>query len=157
MDIEITSTGEQLMGQATGQPGFPLDAISETEFEFKAAGIKMIFNPENKTFTLHQNGGKFVFNKTGEVEKTQYQTVDAGQLAKYAGVYHSDALKMDLTVTVDGNQLKGQGTGQPSFPLSAVSDDDFEFKPGDIKVHFDVANGKLTLKQRGMDFEMIKK
>ena len=157
MDIEITSTGEQLMGQATGQPGFPLDAISETEFEFKAAGIKMVFNPENKTFTLHQNGGKFVFNKTGEVEKTKYQTVDAGQLAKYAGVYHSDALKMDLTVTVDGNQLKGQGTGQPSFPLSAVSDDDFEFKPGDIKVHFDVANGKLTLKQRGMDFEMIKK
>jgi hypothetical protein len=64
---------------------------------------------------------------------------------------------MDLTVTVDGNQLKGQGTGQPSFPLSAVSDDTFEFKAADIKIHFDVANGKMTLRQRGMDFELVKK
>ena len=157
IDIEISSTGEQLMAQASGQPAFPLDAITETEFEFKAAGVKMVFHPKDNTFTLYQNGGEFIFTKTGDVEKPQYQAVDADQLAKYAGVYHSDALKMDLTVTVDGNQLKGQGTGQPSFPLSAVSDDTFEFKAADIKIHFDVANGKMTLRQRGMDFELVKK
>jgi len=156
MDIEITSTGTQLAAQATGQPSFPLDAISETEFEFKAAGVKMVFDLAKHTFTLHQHGGEFIFKKTGEVEKPQYQAVDAEQLKKYEGVYHSSVLGMDLTVAVKDGQLTGQGTGQPSFPLNALSDNEFEFKPAGIVIRFDVENGKLTLRQRGMDFEMMK-
>ena len=157
MDIEITSTGSQLAAQATGQPSFPLDAISETEFEFKAAGVKMVFDLAKHTFTLHQHGGEFIFKKTNEVEKPQYQAVDAEQLKKYEGVYHSNALGMDLTVAVKDGQLTGQGTGQPSFPLNATAENEFEFKPAGIVIRFDMENGKLTLRQRGMDFELVKK
>ncbi len=157
MDIEITSTGTQLAAQATGQPSFPLDAISETEFEFKAAGAKMVFDLTNHTFTLHQHGGEFVFKKSGELETFQYQAVDTEQLSKYEGVYHSNALGMDLTVAVKDGQLTGQGTCQPSFPLNALSENEFEFKPAGIVIRFDVENNKLTLKQRGMDFELLKK
>jgi hypothetical protein len=80
MDVEITSTGTKLVAQATGQPAFPLDAISETEFEFKAAGVKMVFDLAKHTFTLHQHGGEFIFKKTGEVEKSQYQAANTEQL-----------------------------------------------------------------------------
>ena len=157
MDIEITSTGDYLTAQATGQPGFPLDAISENEFEFKKAGVKITFAADNKSLTLNQNGGKFIFSKTGEIKKSDYIALTPEQLQKFTGVYHSDALKMDLTVTVDGNQLKGQGTGQPSFPLNPISENSFEFKPAGIEIRFDVENQKLTLRQRGMDFELVKK
>ena len=157
MDVEITSTGTQLMAQATGQPGFPLDAISETEFEFKAAGVKMVFDLAKHTFTLHQHGGEFIFKKTGEEEKPQYQAANTEQLSKYEGVYNSKALGMDITIAVKDGQLTGQGTGQPSFPLNATAENEFEFKPAGIVIRFDVENNKLMLRQRGMDFELVKK
>ena len=157
MDVEITSTGTQLMAQATGQSAFPLDAISETEFEYKAAGVKMVFDLAKHTFTLHQHGGEFIFKKISEEEKPQYQDVDTEHLKKYEGVYHSNALGMDLTVAVKDGQLTGQGTGQPSFPLNATAENEFEFKPAGIVIRFDVENGKLTLRQKGMEFELLKK
>ena len=157
MDVEITSTGTQLVAQATGQSAFPLDAISETEFEFKAAGVKMVFDLAKHTFTLHQHGGEFIFKKTGEEEKPQYQAANTEQLSKYEGVYNSKALGMDITIAVKDGQLTGQGTGQPSFPLNATAENEFEFKPAGIVIRFDVDNNKLTLRQRGMDFELLKK
>ncbi len=157
MDIEITSTGDYLIAQASGQSAFPLDAISETKFEFNQAGVKITFADDDKSFTMNQHGGKFEFARIGEIQKTDCLVIAPEQLQKFTGVYHSDALKMDLTVTVDGNQLKGQGSGQPSFPLNPISDNSFEFKPADIVIRFDVENKKLTLRQRGMDFELVKK
>ncbi len=157
MEVEITSTGTQLAAQAMGQPGFPLDAISETEFEFKAAGVKMVFDLAKHTLTLYQNGGEFVFNKTGEIENSNNLTLSAEQLSKYEGVYHSNALGMELTISVKDGKLTGQGTGQPSFPLNATAENEFVFKPADIVIKFDVANNKLTLQQKGMDFDLVKK
>ncbi|MBO7439449.1 MAG: serine hydrolase, partial [Bacteroidales bacterium] len=157
MEVEITSTGTQLAAQAMGQPGFPLDAMSETEFEFAAAGVKMVFDLAKHTFTLHQNGGEFEFVKTSEKETSNNLTLNAEQLSKYEGVYNSKALGMDITIAVKDGQLTGQGTGQPSFPLNATAENEFEFKPAGIVIRFDVENGKLTLRQRGMDFELVKK
>ena len=64
---------------------------------------------------------------------------------------------MDLTVAVKDGQLTGQATGQPSFPLNATAENEFEFKPAGIVIRFDVDNNKLTLCQRGMEFELLKK
>ena len=157
MDVEITSTGTQLATQAMGQPGFPLDAISETEFEFAAAGVKMVFDLAKHTFTLHQNGGEFLFVKTSEKETSNNLTLNAEQLTKYEGVYNSKALGMDITIAVKDGQLTGQGTGQPSFPLNATAENEFEFKMGGIEMKFNVNDKKMTLKQRGMEFEFVKK
>lgn len=63
MDLKITSDGTKLQGQATGQLAFPLTATSETDFEFKPAGIVIIFNLVDKKLTLKQNGGQFDFLK----------------------------------------------------------------------------------------------
>lgn len=63
MDLKITSDGTKLQGQATGQLAFPLTATSETDFEYKPAGIVIIFNLADKKLTLKQNGGQFDFLK----------------------------------------------------------------------------------------------
>ena len=49
--------------QGTGQAAFPLEATSEHTFKFTQGGIVMEFNPGNRTMTLKQGGGVFLFKK----------------------------------------------------------------------------------------------
>lgn len=65
--IKVWKEGSKLLAQATGQGAFPLTAVSEREFKFDPAKLKMIFDltdSGNATqFTLKQGGGQFVFVK----------------------------------------------------------------------------------------------
>lgn len=64
--ITVKQDNGKLTAQATGQPAFTLETISETEFRFDQAGIVMIFSAlENgfvDGFTLKQ-GADFVYKK----------------------------------------------------------------------------------------------
>ncbi|MDN5479013.1 MAG: beta-lactamase family protein [Chryseobacterium sp.] len=63
LDIKIFSENEKLMGQATGQGKFPLQAVSESEFKFEMAGIKMKFNTAKATMDFSQGANNFTFKK----------------------------------------------------------------------------------------------
>jgi len=67
--ITVKHDGDKLTAQATGQPAFPLETISETEFRFSQAGIVMIFNKttsgEIDGFTLKQ-GADYIFKKVAK-------------------------------------------------------------------------------------------
>ena len=54
LKITIKLEGNTLTAQATGQGSFPLEAVSETEFIFQQAGIRLIFNGAAGTFNLKQ-------------------------------------------------------------------------------------------------------
>ncbi len=55
LKLAIKLDGEILTAQATGQSAFPLEALSETEFKFDQAGIKIIFS-EGNHLTIKQGG-----------------------------------------------------------------------------------------------------
>ncbi len=156
MDIEITSNGTQIFGQATGQPAFPLYPTSENTLENKDAGVVEVFDFANQKFTLKQNGMEFEFVKLAP-ETSDSQPIDVDQFKKYTGSYRSDALKMDISVFIENNKLMAQASGQPSFPLTPTAEDVFEFKMGGIKMTFNVNDKKMKLKQQGMEFEFVKK
>ncbi|RZJ63357.1 MAG: class A beta-lactamase-related serine hydrolase [Flavobacterium sp.] len=61
LKIVITTNDGQLIAQATGQSSFPLEAISESDFEFKAAGVNLHFT--SGKMTLKQSGMNIEFNK----------------------------------------------------------------------------------------------
>lgn len=61
--ITFTKKGATLLGQATGQAAFPLEAGKENEFKFAPAGIVLVFDPANKQVTLKQGGGVYLFKK----------------------------------------------------------------------------------------------
>ena len=63
LKINIFIKDARLMGQATGQGAFPLDAISTTKFVFNQAGIEMEFNPEKKEMKFSQQSNEFLFKK----------------------------------------------------------------------------------------------
>ena len=63
MDLKFTIDGDHLMGQATGQSAFPLQAANDSTFENRAAGIKLTFDLKNNRVILNQSGMQFDFLK----------------------------------------------------------------------------------------------
>lgn len=56
LDITITRQGSRLMGQATGQPSFPLRAEGENIFTYEQAGLELEFAPGEEAMILRQRG-----------------------------------------------------------------------------------------------------
>lgn len=63
LDITIVRNDNKLTAQATGQSAFPLSAKSESTFEFKPAGIIIVFNKEENSLKLTQAGRTFTLIK----------------------------------------------------------------------------------------------
>lgn len=63
LDIKIFVENGVLKAQATGQSDFPLSAVSETEFKYDAAHIKMKFDAAKNTIDFSQGQNQFVFKK----------------------------------------------------------------------------------------------
>ena len=63
LKITISKDSSALIAQATGQSAFPLEALGKNIFEFKAAGIVLEFNADEKQMILKQGGMKFTFTR----------------------------------------------------------------------------------------------
>ncbi|MCJ7932834.1 MAG: beta-lactamase family protein [Chryseobacterium sp.] len=61
--IKIFIEDGKLKGQADGQDAFPLEAVSENEFKFQAAGIKLKFNAEKQSMDFSQGAEHLIFKK----------------------------------------------------------------------------------------------
>lgn len=63
LKITISKDGTILIGQATGQSSFPLEATEKDKFKFDQYGIKMEFDAAKEEMTLKQGGGVYLFKK----------------------------------------------------------------------------------------------
>jgi uncharacterized protein YneR len=139
-EITITRDGSRLMAQASGQPKLPVYASSETKFFYKVVDAQIEFFKDDKgTVThlvLYQNKQEMKAPRTSEkVVERQEITVSAAVLAQYVGTYE---LKpgFDLTITLEGDQLMSQATGQAKVQLFAESETKFFLKVTDAQVEF---------------------
>ena len=165
VNIKITLAGNQLMGQLSGQAKFPLSAESETLFFLKVVDAQIEFNKdENGAVTelvLHQGGlDQKARRISDKVEELKEVPVSPKLLAEYVGTYELSP-GFDLVVTLEGDQLMTQATGQPKFPVFAESETRFFLKVVDAKIEF-VRDGKgavtdLILHQGGRDIKEKRK
>ena len=63
LKIKITRKDSILLGQATGQPSFPLVAKGKDKFACDRFGLKLEFNTEKNEMILFQRE-KFLFRKS---------------------------------------------------------------------------------------------
>lgn len=63
LKITVTKDGNTLIAQGTGQPSFPLEATEKDKFKFDQAGVRLEFNPAEKTMVLFQGGKKIKFTR----------------------------------------------------------------------------------------------
>jgi len=63
LKITITKKDNILVGQATGQPSFSLEAYETDKFKFEQAGLKLEFIPLGNKMILKQGGGEYELTK----------------------------------------------------------------------------------------------
>lgn len=83
----------------------------------------------------------------------------AGVLEARVGTYVSDALPLDLELTLRDGQLWGQATGQSAFPLTPTSATEMTFTPADVRLVFPPQEGPapgFTLHQAGARYPFVR-
>jgi CubicO group peptidase (beta-lactamase class C family) len=95
------------------------------------------------------------FDKSYNIPDFKTVSLPAEKLSKYEGEYISDQLPLVITVKQDNGKLTAQATGQPFFPLDAISETEFRFDQAGIVMIFGItSSGEIdgfTLKQ-GADY-----
>ncbi len=147
----IRLAGDHLTTQLTGQQQIPLFAESETKFFMKVVDAQVEFFTDASGAVTHavmyQNGHERKVPRTSAtVAEPQHKeaTLPVSTLARYVGTYQMPG-SAELSVTLDGNQLKAQLTGQPAFPIFAESETLFFFKVVEATLEFQKdASGVVT-------------
>jgi CubicO group peptidase (beta-lactamase class C family) len=149
VNIMITLEGGQLMAQRSGQGKLPLFASSETKFFSKVVDVEIEFGIDDKGvvthMVLHQSGRETKALRTSDkVVERKEVTISPDILAKYVGNYELRP-GFDLVITLEGNQLMSQATGQSKIPLFAESERKFFLNVVDADIEFlKNDNGEVT-------------
>jgi hypothetical protein len=140
INMMITVANGQLISQVSGQGKVPLFAMSETKFFPKVVDAEIEFGKDDKStvsyLVLHQGGRDTKALRTSDkVAERKEIAVEPKILAQYIGTYEMRP-GFDLVVTLEGNQLISQATGQGKIPLFAESETKFFPKVMDAEIEF---------------------
>jgi hypothetical protein len=138
--ITVTVEDNQLMAQATGQAKLPVFAGSETKFFYRVVDAEIEFFKNDKGvvshLVLYQNKQELKAPRiTDKVEERKAIDVSPAILSQYVGVYEL-APKVNMMITLEGNQLMVQVSGQPKAPIFASSETKFFYKVVDAQIEF---------------------
>jgi CubicO group peptidase (beta-lactamase class C family) len=163
--LTVTRDGDHLFTQATGQSKVQVFPESQRDFFLKIVDAQITFETDASgratSLTLHQNGANMPAKRIeGEGASAAAPkgpneiTVDPKVLERYVGQYQLGP-NFVLTITLEGNQLFAEATGQPRFPIFPKGERDFFYKVVDAQITFETdASGRatsLTLHQNGAD------
>ena len=76
--------------------------------------------------------------------------LSASDMLPFEGIFASSTFPMKITVSIQGEQLMGQATGQSAFPLTPLTENSFEFKAAGVKITFNDGGESMILEQAGM-------
>ena len=132
----------------------PYDSLGEA-YMMAGDNEKAIANYK-KSIELNagNQNGKDMLKKLGVEMDEEALTLTAEILDRYVGVYELQP-NLKITITREGTQLFGQGTGQPQAELFPQSETRFYLKVAPIQLEFNVNDGgvaeSLTLYQGGQE------
>ena len=157
--FEITSEGNQLFAQLTGQDKHPVYPESDRKFFFKVVDAQLSFvrGDDGKIdhLILHQNGDHKARRLIDYKPPVRTEVpLDPAALQKYVGKYEL-APGVQFDVTLADGQLKVKLTGQPAFPVYPESETKFFYKVVEAQITFvkdeSGAVASLILHQGGRD------
>ena len=157
--LKFFRVGDGLFTQATGQGAFQIFPYAPDEFFAKVVGISITFRRgpkgEVEELVLHQNGDHLAPKlSAAEIPPEPKQIeMDAAALRDYAGKYQFQFGV--LSVSLGGDQLSAQLTGQSPLPIYPSARDEFFDKVVGARLTFERdAAGKIAavvLHQNGQD------
>lgn len=142
--MTISVEGDTLQAQLSGQPKFQIFPKAKDEFFWKVVDAQIAFVRDEQgkvTAARHTQGGNTFTAKKLSPEAVKHTPE---QLNAFVGEYQYGPGAV-LTVTRDDTQLYAQMTGQPKFPIFAVSPTEFEWRVVKAKIQFVKGDdGKVT-------------
>ncbi|MBN1821314.1 MAG: beta-lactamase family protein [Prolixibacteraceae bacterium] len=146
---------KKAFGHGGGIDGFRSFAayfpVEKTAFSLTCNGLDMVLNDLMIGILSIYFGRDYELPDFAAVVK-----VDISKLTSYEGLYSSPDLPLKLKIFIEDGVLKGQGTGQPSFPLEAFEENKFRFDQAGLEIEFLPEKNKMILKQGGATFELTK-
>jgi CubicO group peptidase (beta-lactamase class C family) len=148
-NMSITLEGDQLMSQPPGQGKVPLFAETETDFFVKVSEGQLKFITDTKGRATHailyQSGTEIKAPRINDnIVQRVAIPVSAEILKKYVGSYQLQP-GFNLDITLEGEQLMSQPTGQNEAPLYAESESKFFLTIVDAQIEFEQdASGSVT-------------
>lgn len=154
----ITTEGERIYSQISGQSKFEIFPMADDEFFWKVVEAKVTFVRDAKGEITHsiifQNGREFLGKKLKEETIIK---INPAILDTYIGKYKFRE-NIDVIVSKENDKLFAQPTGQPKLEMLPVSETDFVIKEINAKISFvKEANGKVNkikLNQGGIDLDL---
>lgn len=152
----ITVKDGKIFSQREGAGKIEIFPMSENTFMFPESRSSYTFsmNGSKKEVSFHGNGTKSIgkeIDKAPPAEKKEI-TLSGGILQEYIGTYQL-APTFSIVITVEGNNIYGQASGQSKFQLFPYSETEFFLKAVKAEVSFQKDDqGKvtsLTLNQNG--------
>ncbi|HVV70658.1 MAG TPA: DUF3471 domain-containing protein [Verrucomicrobiae bacterium] len=147
--LTIRREGNRITGQPTGQPRLRLIPESQTEFRVSTVDASLTFvkDKEGKVtqLVLHQNGDHEAQKISDKVPKDRIPVrVDPSKFDSLVGQYEL-APDQVFTIRRDGDKLRAQLTGQPSFQVFPESETEFFYTVVDAQLTFvKDKDGKVT-------------
>ena len=161
----IRRTDGRLTTQLSGQAALPLFAESEKRFFLKIVDAQVEFFTDEQGKVTHlvqyQNGQERQAVRISDtVVERQAVTLPRATLEPFVGTYELMP-GFALAITLEGDQLMSQATGQAKLPLFAEAETKFFLKVVDAQVEFfKDANGVVThliLHQGGRNTKGLRK
>lgn len=97
---------------------------------------------------------KIYYDKPYEFPQFKSVAVSRDLLKKYEGIYSAENFPPKIIIKVENNMLTGQVSGQSAFPLTSVSETEFNFEKAHVTINFK-ENG-FEFKQGGKTIEFTK-
>lgn len=133
------------------------------------SSVYAFFPQDSISYAFISNGNNYTINEVSiavlsavyemdyEIPEFKKYEVNTKELERYVGSYSSDQIPLTISISLDGDVLYAQATGQSNFPLSPKAEHVFIFEPADIEMIFTPENNSLVLKQLGQEFSFVKK
>lgn len=163
-DIIITKDGDQMYAQLTGQQKVEIFPEAEDKFFYRAVEAKITFerneNGEVTGLQFDQGQVHIKAERTADQpeEKKEVQ-VDPKILESYVGEYELMP-GFIINISVDGEHIYSQATGQAKFEIFPSSETEFFYKVVEAQITFVKSDeGEVTgmlLKQGGQELPASK-
>ena len=139
INIKMRVKDGQLTTQLSGQSEYPVFAETASKFFLKIVDAQIEFVRETgrvASLILYQGGRTQQASRISDtVEERQAIELPRATLEPYVGTYEA-RVGFDLVITLEGDQLMTQATGQPKLPLYAESATKFFLKAVDAQLEF---------------------
>jgi D-alanyl-D-alanine carboxypeptidase len=115
------------------------------------------------TFTITTNGMNYALNNVLlALLKAYYKRPynlplqpKSEDLNELVGNYESKEMPLKISITISGQVLIAQATGQPAFSLDVLDRNTFKREQYDVQLEFDRVKHEMTLVQGGKNFKYI--